>query len=128
MFSSLYDHGHPQTNQNGLLTNSPNSFSNSPTNDFYFLVLFSLRFSSLRSSTSLLLLVCQLLLALPFTSKFTTLHGRRRQRGFADEQDTAVLSPKILGGVFFSFLFLTTVPATNNQQQQTNHYLNTLYN
>ena len=49
---------------------------------------------------------------------YSTLHGRRRQRGFADEQDTAVLSPKILGGVFFSFLFLTTVPATNHNNSK----------
>ena len=79
MFSSLYNHGHPQTNHNGLLTNSPNSFSNSPTNDSYFLVLFSLRFAlqllsfSLSANCSSLyhslpLLVCKLLLALPFTS------------------------------------------------------------
>ena len=54
----------PQTNHNGLLTNSPNSSSNSPTNDSFFLVLFSLRFAL---QTFLLLLVCKLLLALPFT-------------------------------------------------------------
>ena len=110
MFSSLYNHGHPQTNHNGLLTNSPNSFSNSPTNDSYFLVFFSLRFALQLLSFSLSANCSSLYHSL----LYSTLPGRRRQRGFADEQDTAVLSPKILGGVFFSFLFLTTVPATNH--------------
>ena len=68
----------PQTNHNGLLTNSPNSSSNSPTNNSFFLVLFSLRFAlqlfsfSLSANCSSLyhslpLLVCKLFLALSFT-------------------------------------------------------------
>ena len=114
MFSSLYNHDHPQTNHNGLLTNSPNSSSNSPTNDSFFLVLFSLRFALQLFSFSLSANCSSLYHSL----LYSTLLGRRRQRGFADEQVTAVLSPKILGGVFFSFLFLTTVPATNNNNSK----------
>ena len=60
MFSSSYNHGHPQTNYNGLL-NGLLQFANQR-------LLLSCAFqSSLCSSTSLLLLVCKLLLALPFT-------------------------------------------------------------
>ena len=117
MSSSLYDHGHPQTNQNGLLTNSPNSSPiRQPTTLTFlcFSVFVSLHFALQLLSFSLSANCSSLYHSL----LYSTLHGRRRQRGFADEQDTAVLSPKILGGVFFSFLFLTTVPATNHNNSK----------
>ena len=83
------------------------------------------------SLTILPVLFQQLFLALTIAS--TLLHGRRRQMDFAEEQMRLTRPPKTLGGVFyFLLLFSLSYNCSSNQQpkkqQQTNHYLNTLYN
>ena len=115
----------PPTNPNTLLTN----FLSSSKQRFFFSchVLSSLCFALDYS-------LCPVPTALSrFNNRVYSFARSPSTNGFCRRTNAADSPTKRLSAVFstffFSFLFLTTVPATNNPtQQQTNHYLNTLYN